>query len=82
MTLFAPVCTCAVPGILGCAKHTYGADTIPEPPLHCTRCGRRYWSWGAHAEECPGVVPEDLPCDCNPGFHEPECVHAGGKEHA
>jgi hypothetical protein len=30
VTMYAPVCTCAVPGILGCAKHTYGADTIPD----------------------------------------------------
>jgi hypothetical protein len=51
-----------------------GAD-----PLYCSRCGDRYWILWRHFERCPGVVPEDLPCDCNPGFHEPDCVHAGGR---
>jgi hypothetical protein len=50
------------------------------PPLYCSRCGDRYWSWGAHAERCTGRVPEDLPCDCAPGWHEPDCVHVTGKE--
>jgi hypothetical protein len=52
VTLYEPVCTCAVPGITGCAKHTW-----PTPRV---------------------LVPEDLPCDCNPGFHEPDCVHVTG----
>lgn len=31
MTLLRPVCTCQHPGILGCAKHTYGQSVYPEP---------------------------------------------------
>jgi hypothetical protein len=50
-----------------------GAD-----PRYCNLCGDRYWSWGAHAERCTGRVPESLPCDCNPGWHEPDCVHVTG----
>jgi hypothetical protein len=60
------------------------------PPRYCNLCGDRYWSWGAHAERCTGRVrtrlwerctgrvPESLPCDCNPGWHEPDCVHVTG----
>jgi hypothetical protein len=33
--VYAPVCTCAVPGILGCAKHTWGTRVLPEPPCDC-----------------------------------------------
>ena len=31
MTIVVPVCTCTTPGILGCAKHTYGIAVYPEP---------------------------------------------------
>jgi hypothetical protein len=51
--IYEPVCTCHVPGILGCAKHTW-----PTPRV---------------------LVPEDLPCDCNPGWHEPDCPHVTGR---
>jgi hypothetical protein len=30
VTVYAPVCTCAVPGINGCAKHTYPTRTNDE----------------------------------------------------
>jgi hypothetical protein len=26
MTVYQPVCTCSIPGINGCAAHTYGPD--------------------------------------------------------
>lgn len=31
MNILHPVCTCQHPGILGCAKHTYGPPVYPEP---------------------------------------------------
>lgn len=48
----------------------------------CPDCHRVYYSWGAHAEECPGPmqriadppVREPDPCDCGPGaWHEMGC---------
>jgi hypothetical protein len=50
VSVYEPVCTCAIPGINGCAKHTW-------PRVH---------------------VPEDLPCDCNPGWHDADCPHVTG----
>jgi hypothetical protein len=58
MTLFEPVCTCAVPGINGCAKHTWGARVLPEPPCDCPP------GW-QHEPDCPivtGKPAEEKPC--------------------
>lgn len=50
----------------------------PLEPKVCTDCGRRYWSWGAHAEECQGR-PEPA-CSCPPGmFHDPLCELVTGR---
>jgi hypothetical protein len=50
------------------------------PPLYCPKCGDRYWILWRHLERCPGAVPEDTPCDCTPGYHDPDCIHVTGKE--
>jgi hypothetical protein len=72
VTVFEPVCTCAVTGILGCAKHpvtvtiSRHGGTPTNPPLT--------------PDNHPGIREPEPPCDCPPGWqHEPDCHIVTGK---
>jgi hypothetical protein len=78
MTVLEPVCTCHVPGILGCAKHTWGTPVLPT----LSERGSEQADTGARSDApVQGLMPAasrsesvEPPCECPPGWqHQPTC---------